>query len=311
MLSILATVCPIFALILSGWLAGRTAVLGPSAMREINRFVVWLALPALLFDIIAHSTWHDVWQPGFVLASGGGMMAIFALTLLIRWRARPPADAIVDGLNAAYPNTAFVGLPIALALMGRATLPLSTLATVLTVCLLFAAAIVLIEFSLSDAAGAGPILRKVAGSLARNPLIVAPLLGAVVAVTGLPVPAPAETFLKLLGGATTPCALVAIGLFLQQQGGGTGTMDVRAVALLVTLKLVVLPAVTWAIAGPLLGLPKLPLTVAVLMAALPTGTGPFMLAEFYTREGATTSRTILISTVISVMTIPIWLSLLL
>lgn len=286
-------------------------MLGPPATREINRFVVWLALPALLFDIIAHARWRDVWQPGFMVAVGGGLMVTFGLTILIRWRPRHLADAIVDGLNAAYPNTAFVGLPIALALLGRETLPLSTLATLLTVCLLFAAAIVLIEFSLSEAAGAGPILRKVVASLARNPLIVAPVLGAVVAICGLSVPAPAEMFLKLLGGATTPCALVAIGLFLHQQGGGNGTVDVRAVVLLVGLKLVLLPAVTWAIAGPLLGLPRLPFTMAVLMAALPTGTGPFMLAEFYTREGATTSRTILLSTVLSVASIPLWLSLLL
>lgn len=309
-LSILAIVLPIFALILAGWLAGRTAVLGPAAMREINRFVIWLALPALLFDIIAHARWADVWQPGFMAATAGGMMLVFVAAVLLRWRPRPLADAIVDGLNAAYPNTAFVGLPIALALMGASTLPLSTLATLLTVCLLFASAIVLVEFSLSQSNGGAAILRKVGLSLMRNPLLVAPVAGALVAVMGVPIPQPIETFLKLLGGATTPCALVAIGLFLQQQKGGGATADARAVALLLFLKLVAQPAATWIIAGPLLRLPPVALTTAVLMAALPTGTGPFMLAEFYTREGAITSRVILLSTVLSILSIPIWLSLL-
>jgi predicted permease len=309
-LSILAIVTPIFALILAGWLAGRTAVLGPAAMREINRFVVWLALPALLFDIIAHTRWADIWQPGFLVTMSVGMMAVFAIAVLLRRRTRPLPDALVDGLNAAYPNTAFVGLPIALALMGRATLPLSTLATLLTVCLLFAAAIVLVEFSLSEARGVGPILRKVAGSLARNPLLVAPVAGALVAALQVPIPQPIETFLKLLGSATSPCALVAIGLFLQQQKGDGSVVDNRAVVLLVGLKLFVQPALTWVVADQLLGLPSLALVTAVLMAALPTGTGPFMLAEFYTREGATTSRVILISTILSILTIPVWLSLL-
>ncbi|MFT3965176.1 MAG: AEC family transporter [Sphingobium sp.] len=306
-LSILAIVLPIFALIFAGWLTGRAGILGPAATRELNRFVVWLALPALLFDIIAHAHWTEVWRPGFILAVGGGMAAVFALTIALRWRRVHLADALVDGLNAAYPNTAFMGFPIALAILGRATLPLTTIATLLTVCLLFASAIILIEFSLSESRGKRAIMRKVAGSLARNPLLMAPVAGALFAATGLAIPPPVESFLKLLGSATSPCALVAIGLFLAHERGG-GTADARAVALLVSLKLAVQPALTWAIADRLLGLPHLLTATAVLMAALPTGTGPFMLAQFYTREGATTSRVILLSTILSIATVPLWLS---
>jgi predicted permease len=52
-------VLPIFALIGAGWIARRSGVLGPHATGEINRFVVWLALPALLFDIVAKARWSD------------------------------------------------------------------------------------------------------------------------------------------------------------------------------------------------------------------------------------------------------------
>ncbi len=59
-------VLPIFGLILAGWLARWFSLLGPQATRELNQFVVYLALPALLFDIVAHARWEELWQPGFI-----------------------------------------------------------------------------------------------------------------------------------------------------------------------------------------------------------------------------------------------------
>ena len=64
--SIINVVLPVFALILAGYLCRRTGRLGETASTELNRFVVWLALPALLFKVTATSTWEQIWQPGFV-----------------------------------------------------------------------------------------------------------------------------------------------------------------------------------------------------------------------------------------------------
>ena len=70
MFSTLLIVLPIFALILAGWVTRKIGVLGAAATTELNRFVVYLALPALLFDIVAHAHWADIWQPGFIAAFG-------------------------------------------------------------------------------------------------------------------------------------------------------------------------------------------------------------------------------------------------
>ncbi len=74
------------------------------------------------------------------------------------------------------------------------------------------------------------------------------------------------------------------------------------------LKLVVQPALTWVMAVPVLGLPGHMAHLAVLLAALPTGTGPFMLAEFYNRENVLTGRMILITTILSVGTLSAYLA---
>lgn len=303
MLSTLAVVLPIFALIFSGWLVRRIGVLGPHATGELNRFVVYLALPALLFDIVANADWAEVWDPGFTAAFGLGSAVVFCLTLAIRLRGGLHlADASVDGLNAAYPNTGYVGFPLAVAALGPAALAPTLIASIITVCVIFAIAIVLIEIGLQTETPRSRLLMKVASSLLKNPLLVAPAVAAIIPICGLTVPAPAESFLKLLGASASPCALVALGLFLAAERKSDDS-DHGSVMLLVGFKLLLQPTVTWALAALVFDLPPTLTHTAVLLAALPTGTGPFMLAEFYRREAELTSRVVLVSTVLSVATL--------
>ena len=111
MLSALVVVFPVFALIFTGWAVRRLGVLGPQSTSELNRFVVYLALPVLLFDIIAHASWSDIWKPGFIGVFGISSLIVFALAVALRYRKpRHLADAAIDGLNAGYANT---GLTIA------------------------------------------------------------------------------------------------------------------------------------------------------------------------------------------------------
>lgn len=135
MLSTLMIVLPIFALVLAGWLARRVGVLGPNATTELNRFVVYLALPALLFDITSHAHWSDLWQPGFIAVFGISTLLIFSVTVAVGSRgARNLADAAIDGLNAGYANTAYMGFPITLAVLGQQALAPTTIASIITVC---------------------------------------------------------------------------------------------------------------------------------------------------------------------------------
>jgi predicted permease len=306
MLSTLMAVVPVFALIFSGWLARRIGVLGPNATSELNRFVVYLALPALLFDIIAHTRWSEIWQPGFIAAFGLSSALTFALTVAFRMRSRHLADAAIDGLDAGYANTGFLGFPLVLVTLGREALAPTTVATILTVCVLFAVAIVMIEIGLQTETSRQHLAIKVSKSLLSNPLLVAPMLGAVAAGVGADIPTPIETFLKLLGGAASPCALVALGLFLANSKPSES--DPASTALLVGLKLVLQPVLAWVFASKVFTLSPLLTHSAVLLAALPTGTGPFMLAEYYRREAGVTSSTILVSTVLSVLTVSAYLA---
>lgn len=302
-------ILPVFGLIFAGYACRKLNKLGVSAASELNRFVIYLALPALLFDIMARTPWTSLDQPAFIAAFGIGSAVVFSATLVVRLlQARPLADASIDGLNAAYPNSGFIGLPLCLLAFGDASLAPAVIGMIMTVCVLFAIAIVLIELGLQSEKHPWTTLVNVAKSLAKNPLLVAPLAGALVSGAGVQVPQGVEALLKLLGNAASPCALVALGLFL---GAKTGAHDKRTIGALVMLKLVAQPLLTWWLAFHVFDLPPLWAKTAVILSALPTGTGPFMLAEFYRREGGVTSNTILVSTVCSLVTVTACLTMLL
>ena len=300
MLPVLSVVVPVFALILAGFIAGKTGKLGPNASTEINRFVVWLALPAQLFTFTANSDWQTLWQPGFIIAFSAGCFAVYIALLLYRWyHTRDWVAASFTGLSGSYANTGYMGIPLCLLALGDDGLAPAVIATLVVVCGLFGLAIVFIEFGKQSHKPWYEIIAIVLGSLAKNPLLVAPIAGAAWSASGLQMVEPAQQFLSFLAAAASPCALVSIGLFLMQKSEG----KVSGVWSLTFIKLIVQPGVAWLVAGPILGLPLFWVQAAVLMSALPTGTGPFMLAQYYQADGSAISRIVLQTTLGSIVTL--------
>ncbi|HZH56601.1 AEC family transporter [Yanghanlia caeni] len=298
---ILEAVLPLFALILAGYVAGRRRILGAAATDSLNTFVVWMALPALLFQAMALISWSEIRQPGFIAASALAMAAVFGASFLAdRREGRRLADASLSSLAAAYGNAGYMGIPLCIMVLGEASLPAVIIITLLTACILFAFSIVLIELDLKRGASLGGTLRKVGISVLRNPLVCSPLAGLVVSGVGITLPAPVLQFTNLLGAAASPCALVTIGLFLSQ---GSTTGHRHTVWRIVSLKLLAHPLLAFVLVTWVFEMPPMWAAAAVLLAALPVGTGPFMVAKLYDREAAVTSEATLLSTVLSVFTV--------
>src|ERR1700748_2653819 len=138
MLVSLSVVCPVFAVIVAGFACGRLGLLGPTASSELNRFVVYLALPALLFQVVAEADWPVLWQPVFIASFAIGIFVIFGGTLIYRVASgQHLTDASIDGLNAGYANVGYIGFPLCELVFGRQSLALATIATILTVSVLF------------------------------------------------------------------------------------------------------------------------------------------------------------------------------
>jgi malonate transporter and related proteins len=305
--SALGAVLPIFALIVAGTVCRRAGIFGPTATSELNRFVVWLGLPSLMFHITASAGWEGLYLPGFTAAFGISCFAMFALALVVA-RRRGVAEGAVNGLIAGYPNTGYLGFPLALAVFGPASSTGVTIASIMTICVMFGVAIMLLEIGLQEERRLGPLIGKVSLSLVKNPLVVSPALGMLWAATGIPLPRSVDAGLLLLGAAASPCALVALGTFLAEKRPWVAGQRSTEI-FLATTKLLVQPALAFVLAHYVFDLTKFEADLAVLMAALPTGTGPFMLAEYYKRDAAVTAKVILATTLCSLVTITLFLTL--
>jgi len=306
LLHVLNVIIPIFALILAGYIAGKSGKLSVNASTEINRFVVWLALPAQMFDFTAHSNWQELWQPGFIIAFSAGALAVyFALLIYYRIQTKDWTVASFQGLSGSYANTGYMGIPLLMLAFGESGLAPGVISTLVVVCALFATAIIFIELGVHAQRPFGEILKTVIISLFTNPLLLAPICGALWATTSIELYSPIRNFISLLGAAASPCALVAIGLFLVQKTNASA----KTTWGLVFVKLVIQPLIVWVVADPILNLPTFWVYTAVLLSALPTGTGPFMLAQYYHADGSLISRVVMITTLGSLITLSIlvWL----
>jgi malonate transporter len=310
MQAVLNSALPIFALILTGFICGYLGVFDRVATDNLNRFAVYLALPSLMFVAMSRITPAQVRQFGFVGAFCGGFATSFAVAFVIsRLRGRRVANASIEGLDAGYSNVGFMGIPMCLLVFGPESAPVSIIATLFTACVLFLFAVMVVEIDLQKDGSFWTTCGKVTWALVRSPLLIAPLAGLAVGLTGIKLPEPFLNFTTLLGGAASPAALICIGLFLAQER--VVTADATSIGILVSLKLILQPAVTALLAFYAFKMPPLWSHSAIILSALPIGSGPFTIAKLYGLEAGVTSGSILASHVFGVITVSLlvaWLA---
>ena len=165
---------PLIALIGLGWLCRRRGFIGPAAARELTLFVVWLALPSLLFEAIANASLRELWQPQFVVACGVSMIVPFVVVTWWQPKSLDFVDRCLDGFGATYANSGFIGIPLSALLLGKDALIPATIMVLMTAVLVFAVGIVLLEIGGGTAASPMASVRKAARAVARKGLKTVP-----------------------------------------------------------------------------------------------------------------------------------------
>ncbi|HQF30502.1 MAG TPA: AEC family transporter, partial [Hyphomicrobiales bacterium] len=150
----------------------------------------------------------------------------------------------------------------------------------------------------------GSLAARLARNIFTNPLIVAILAGAAWRMTGLPIPGPAKSLVDGLAAAAIPCALFSLGMGLKRYGiaGNIGPATI-----LTALKLIVMPAVVWAVVSRFPGVPPLWVKVLTIGAATPTGVNAYLIAVRFRTGHGLASNTITLTTALAVLTVTMWL----
>ena len=318
MQAILAITVPFFALVLLGWLAARAGPLPQSAIPGLNAYVLFFALPCMLFRFGASLPFDRLADPVLLTVYVVAALAIIALTLAVTVRRAGRSDGVTlrdaafGALVAAFPNAGFMGVPLLVALLGEnaAGPVIGAILVDLVVTSTLCVAIAQSQGQRSRAADDRSTLTAAALSLRgalTNPLPWAIALGAGFAATGRELPGPLAQVIRMLGDSAAPVALFTIGSVLWRAGQHAHTKTPIGQYLPVALiKLLVHPALVFAIGlvARQLGAPLSPfaLMVLTLTAALPSASNVSLLAERYGADNGRIARIIMASTVLAFVT---------
>ena len=307
MSAVINVALPVFALILAGWAAGRAGILGRASSDALNRFVYWFALPALLFGAMANTPIGDILRLDFLGAFLIGTFAVMLLSAALGAAIHRTslAQATMQGMNAGFANTGYMGIPLFASAFGATGVAAASLATVAISSVVIGTIVLVLELAGERPGSARAHLQRALVALAANPLVVAPVLGVLWSVADLPIPEPVARFVDLLSAAASPCALFAIGLFL---AGQTLRANLSEVGWITVMKLIWHPLIMWALIVWVFPMDPFWEMSAILLAALPTGALTFVVAQRYGVYVERSSGVIFLSTIISMVTLSLLLA---
>lgn len=290
MSAILTITFPIYAAIGIGYLVVRRGWFSQPDMRVLGRYVLNIALPALLFNAVATRDFAEVFHPAYMLvflAGCLGTMAVsFAWFTLTGIDKRRRALAV---MGCSCPNSAYVGYPILLLALPDLAGVILALNTLVEIMVVIPLCLFLIDLARDDQVGSLPVkLLRIIWGVVRRPMVIGLLSGLAVSVSGIPVFDSGTRLLSMLAASASALALVAIGGSLAALPTGGNRVLAGQIA---AGKLMVHPAMAALalVALPAFGLPALPpemAVAAILSAAMPMFTIYVIFAQEQGLEGA-------------------------
>jgi malonate transporter and related proteins len=311
-LSILLVTFPFFALVLAGYVAARRKMLPLEAIPGLNGFVLFFALPCMLYrfgasmpvaQLLDGSVFLTYLLCALVMV---GFAVAISLNERIGWN-----DASFGALVAAFPNTGFMGVPLLVALLGPKAAGPAIVTILVDMVITTSLCIAISRLDGADEHGAAKAVKNALKGVAANPLPWAIMLGAVSSAISLELPKPVMQTLGMLADAASPVALFTIGAVLARSQMLTAQGHAEPLALrdylpVAVLKLLLHPLLVLlvGVAAISLGVPlnKFALTVMVLVAALPSASNVAMLAERYAADNGRVARIILVTTAAAFLT---------
>ncbi len=299
MLAIFLKTLPFFALIGLGYWAGRTRFFTGEATAYLTKFVFYFALSAMLFHFSANLSLADVWDGRLVAAYLWGTTFVYGVATFVGFlRNLDVASNAMEAQCAVIGNTGFLGVPMLTLLLGPEAI--GPVVLVLAVDLIvFSSLIVILITGSRDGQMSLRVLRTIGMGLLKNPMIVAMTLGFIWSGMRIPIPAPMNDFLTILGGAATPGALFAIGASLASKSAE----KLQVAGWLSFCKLILHPAFVAFAAILLFNVDPYKAGVIISAAALPVAGNVYMLAQHYNIGPQRVSAAILVSTALSILTV--------
>lgn len=278
-----------------GYAIGLRGYLGDNGREVLTKLAFHVATPALLFTTLARADLSVIFSSRLLVTALSTIAAagvFVAVGVVRRWGV---GRTTIGALCSSYVNSGNLGIPIAVYVLGDASL----VAPVLLFQQIVVTPIALTVLDLTSTGEKGPLWRQLITPL-RNPIAVGSLSGVLVSATGLTVPAPVMDPLTLIGGMSVPAVLLAFGISLNGSTLPLRGSERTPVLLSVVLKSVGQPVAAWALAAGVFGLRGAPLLDVVVTSALPAAQNLFTYASRYRVAEKLARESILLSTILAV-----------
>ena len=309
MLDILAITGPIFLCIALGYLTTRGGLFDRGDMRVFGKFLINLALPALLFNALSQRSVGEIFNGPYLAAYALGGLIMLAGTVLWYHKVAHEgmARSAIMAMGMTCPNSGYVGYPVMLLTLGA---PVAGVALALNMVvenlLIIPILLALADMERHEAGHWRQLVLQTLQGLARNPLIIAIVAGFLVSALGIPMPSPVSRTVTLFAQASSALSLFVIGgslVGLKLQGLRTAVAQI-GVGKLVLHPLCLLVVMTWLVP---IGDPQLKVAL-LLTGALPTMGIYAILAQRHGHEGLA-SAALLVGTLASFFTLSglLWL----
>jgi malonate transporter len=302
MSDVVGLVLPFFGLIFLGFFVARITRQPVGALGWMNTFIVYVALPALFFQLLAKTPFERLTEWTFIL---GALLSTYTIFLIMfagsmLFAGRNIAESTIKGLAAAYGNIGYMGPGLALLVFGpEAAVPVALIFCFENI-VHFAVAPMMMALSGGEKSTPLQLAWGVIRKIVLHPFIIATAVGVAAAYLQVRPPLPVERLLEYLSAAAAPCALFAMGVTLALRPLKRVPHELAPIAV---LKLILHPLVCYLVLSWVGNFSEVWLFSAVLLAALPTATNVFVLAQQYHVWVERASASILLTTCISVATV--------
>ncbi|QPC41407.1 AEC family transporter [Kaustia mangrovi] len=297
---------PFFGLILLGYIAARMLDIEEKGLAWLNALVVYLCVPALIFQTVANAPFEKLANWQFILATTLSTYLVYltAFAVAVYVLGQEISRGAIQGAAASYGNVGYIGLPLCVTAFG----PEATVPAALIFCfdsiLQFTATPLIVAFGVrqqNQDVTMRQVGRQIVRTIFTHPFIVATLAGILASALSLDLPGAIDNLLEMLVGGAAPAALFALGVTLALR---RFTAIGREFPVLVILKTIVHPVLVFILVGAIASVDVIWLHVALLMAALPTAANVFVLATQFRSYVEGASSTILVTTIVAAGTIP-------
>ncbi|MEM8750832.1 MAG: AEC family transporter [Pseudomonadota bacterium] len=303
MAQILAMALPFFGLIALGFIAAKVKKLSTDGLAWMNFFIIYIALPALFFNLLSETPVEKLTSWGFIFATLLGTYIAFAIAFSVGVFATDGdiPESTIQGLAGAYGNIGYMGPGLAIAALGEEAVVPVALIFCFDNTLHFAMAPLMMAIG-----GEGPkpkpmdMTLQVLKRIFTHPFIIATIVGVAAAIIGYRPPQAVGQLLDYLQNAAAPCALFAMGVTVALAPRGSLP---KVLAVLVPIKLVLHPIIVYLLLSWVGDFEPVWVYTAVLLASLPTATNVFVISQQYGVWVARASSMVLVSTVASVFTV--------